>query len=86
MSASTMILQIAERFNKDNIAEIIQSETAMISNEYAVSIIDIQHNDVWDIFIQRPDGSRISMQLFGSQGDLVPAVFRRQLRELIKLL
>ena len=86
MSAAIFTLQIADRYTKERISEVVKLEAADLSNEYEVSIIDSRRDDTWELRIKRPDGSKITSQLHRDLGDLTPAVFRIRLRELLKLL
>ncbi len=86
MPAAILNLQIDNRDTRERISDVIKSESLDLSSEYEVSVVDVRREDLWDLWIKRPDGSRISRQLCGDLGELTPAVFRIRLRELIKLL
>ena len=79
-------LQVANQNTRERIQQIIEAESADLSGEYSVSIIDSRDGDIWELSIKRPDGSEVSMQLHADMGDLSPAVMRIKLRELLKLL
>ena len=89
MSASILEVQISNLETKKRIIEVIQTETiglSNVSNDHVASIINTHTNDIYDFWIQGPDGERISTQLHEDLGELTPAVFRIRLREFLKQL
>ncbi len=86
MPAAIPTVQIDNPAARERIATIIWAETLDLSNDYEVSIIDTQRNDIYELWIKLPDGSKVSRNLQSAMGDLTPAVFRIRLRELFKLL
>ncbi len=86
MPAVVADLQVTNQHTRERIQQIIESESSDLSDEYSVSIIDCRNDDIWELWIERPDGSKVSMQLHADMGDLTPAVMRIKLRELLKLL
>jgi hypothetical protein len=86
VSVSILELQISNPDTKERIAEVIHRETIGLPDGYAVSILDAQRDDVFDLWVKEPDGGTFSMQLHDDLGELTPAVFRIRLRELLRLL
>jgi hypothetical protein len=86
MTASVASLSIANKEARERIFEIIRGETLALSDKHQVSITHDGTGDVWEVWITRPNGEKVSRQLSQDQGDLVPAVFRIRFRELVKAL
>jgi len=86
MSAAVATLQVVDRSARERIQQIIALESADLSEQYLVSIIDPRNSDIWELRIERPDGGKVSMQLHADMGDLTPPIIRIKLRELIRSL
>ncbi len=86
MSAAIRLLQISNPETKKRISAAITGESSSLSSDYEISLFNSRENDIWELWITRPDGSRITSQLNGEIGEMTAAVFRVRLRELIKAL
>ena len=86
MTASVRDLQIASRNLRDRIYAVIAEESAALSSDYEVCVLDSGIGNMWEIWIKQPDGRRISKQLDADAGDLTAAVLRVRFRELLKSL
>jgi hypothetical protein len=85
MPASVQELQITNSYNRERISAFIRDETMNLSEKYKVSVLSTQQEDIWELIIERPDGNNVTRDLDLIAGDLVPAVFRIHLRELVKI-
>ncbi len=86
MPAAIANLQVSNPYTKERIQQVIDLESAELSDEYSISIIDCAESDIWELWIERPDGHKLTLQLHADMGDLTPAIIRIKLRELIRSL
>ncbi len=86
MPAVLKILQMNDSHNRKGIVEAIRAETDAVPISCMVSILDTGDGKTWDLVIKSSEGAEVGRTLRESEGELVPAVFRIRLRELIKLI